>query len=133
MKIVPTNYEGNIRIGRLNEYGSLAPYISESEILHPYTRNTRKSKIKKVAKGIGVGLAVIGTVAGAVAVYAVGGALIGAVFGEILDHVPYLGPAIQDTLNTIFHTNYFTGNLDKVGATLGFIGGFFRYVPPKNE
>jgi hypothetical protein len=109
-----------------SNFGSLFPYLQEN-----FNKIKRKRKIGKyvtnickedVAAGVTIGAIAVG----ATLLYAAGGAIIGAICGEILDHLPYLNTAISDTLNTIFHTNYFTGNLDKLGATLGFIGGFLK-------
>jgi hypothetical protein len=108
-----------------SNFGSLSPYLQEN------FKTKRKWKIEKYITNISkediiVGMVTGAVVAGATLLYAAGGAIIGAICGEILDHLPYLNTAISDTLNTIFHTNYFTGNLDKLGATLGFISGFFK-------
>jgi hypothetical protein len=67
------------------------------------------------------------------ALHALMGALLGALVGEILDWIPYLNTVIPETLNAMFHTNYFTGNLDKFGATLGFISGLFKSGYPEPE
>lgn len=65
------------------------------------------------------------------------GAGVGAITGEILDHLPYLRHAIPEGI--AYLGNAFTdqdtiqkakqcldGNLDKVGAAVGFIGGYLR-------
>lgn len=64
------------------------------------------------------------------------GAICGAIGGEILDHLPYLKHAIPSGF--YYLANYISpesaehakaalyGNLDKVGAVFGFIGGFFK-------
>ena len=62
------------------------------------------------------------------------GAAIGALCGEILDHIPYLNHAIPEGLYYLanyinpsaaeYARNVLVGNLDKVGAVLGFICGF---------
>ncbi|MCC5993978.1 MAG: hypothetical protein LM587_00030 [Candidatus Aenigmarchaeota archaeon] len=107
------NYENRKRSG---VSGSITPYLSD-------LKNNLKKRFKKY---VGTGIVLVAIGAGLVFLNATLGAFVGALFGEILDHIPYLNTAISDTLNTMFHTNYFTGNLDKVGATLGFVAGFFK-------
>ena len=81
---------------------------------------------------IGVELGVRGILAGldaaSVLVWVAGSAALGALAGEIVDHIPYLNYAIPKSLEEILKTNYFYGNLDKLGATLGFIGGYFKGI-----
>ena len=65
------------------------------------------------------------------------GAGFGALGGEILDHIPYLnqaipkgvaylGNAFSDSDTTQQVMDYLNGNLDKVGACMGFLGGFVK-------
>ena len=82
--------------------------------------------------------ALVGGIGTAVVIFAsVAGAGFGAIGGEILDHMPYLNHAIpegiaylgnafsdQDTVEEA--TQYLQGNLDKVGAAMGFLGGYVR-------
>jgi hypothetical protein len=66
----------------------------------------------------------------------VGSATVGAICGEVLDYVPYLSSAIPEGIEYLARfVNPETtqevrvtlqGNLDKVGAAAGFVGGFFR-------
>jgi len=75
-------------------------------------------------------------VGGVIIIGAIIGSVIGALCGEILDHVPYLNNAIPEGLgylgscisgeNTETEVEALKGNLDKLGAALGFIGGFFK-------
>ena len=86
--------------------------------------------------GTGVGVAGVVGVGGLTVAGTVLGTGIGAGMGEILDHVPYFNHAIPDGVGYI--ANYFNpetaqrgrellyGNLDKLGAALGFIGGFLK-------
>lgn len=77
-----------------------------------------------------------GVAAALVALQASAGAAFGAIAGQIIDWVPYFNQAIpegiayvgnaligQDTASTI---ECLQGNLDKVGAAAGFLGGFVR-------
>ena len=68
------------------------------------------------------------------------GAVVGSAIGECLDHIPYLNYAIPQGIaylgnafsdqNTVKDTvQYLYGNLDKVGAAVGFIGGYIRSRP----
>ncbi len=108
--------------------------------------NKIKSPLRKGLEGVGL-IALIGT-GGAIstgigatvaAAFLPGimGSAIGGLSGEILDHIPYLNTAIPEGFaylgnvftdqNTIEEaTKYLTGNLDKVGAGLGFSGAYFR-------
>ncbi len=81
------------------------------------------------AIGIGVGAALM-------AAHASAGAAFGAIAGQILDWMPYFNHAIPEGIayvgNAIFGQDaaptieYLQGNLDKVGAAAGFLGGFVR-------
>jgi hypothetical protein len=51
---------------------------------------------------------------------------IAAVMGEAMDHVPYINTAVPEAINQIAKTEYFHGNLDKLGAALGFLGCYLR-------
>ena len=86
---------------------------------------------------LGTGVLVGGIGAAVVVVASVAGAGFGAIGGEILDHVPYLNHAIpegiayignafsdQDTVKNA--KEYLQGNLDKVGAAMGFLGGYVK-------
>jgi hypothetical protein len=119
------NYENRKRSG---VSGSITPYLSD--LKNNLKKRFEKSDYFKIyyisSKDVGTGIVLVAIGAGLVFLNATLGAFVGALFGEILDHIPYLNTAISDTLNTVFHTNYFTGNLDKVGATLGFVAGFFK-------
>lgn len=93
----------------------------------------------KVSKWIGYTVLGVGGVA-AVGGVIVGGTVLGtaagAGMGEIIDHVPYFNRAIPNGIGYI--ANYFNpeaartgrellyGNLDKLGAALGFVGGFLK-------
>lgn len=79
----------------------------------------------------------VGAVTGMLAlILAAFGAIYGAIGGEILDHLPYLKHAIPNGF--YYLANYISpdaaekakialqGNLDKVGAVMGFLGGFFK-------
>jgi len=120
-------------IKRSDTLGSIRLYLEklEDRFSRKYNDYTKVYRIS--GKDVGTGIALVGLGAGFIFLSATLGALIGALFGEILDHTPYLNTAISETLNTMFHTNYFTGNLDKLGATLGFIGGFFKSYHLKSE
>jgi len=85
-----------------------------------------KKKLYDIAGITAAGGTLVGLGGVAVLIGAAGSAALGALAGEIVDHIPYLNYAIPKTLEEIFKTNYFYGNLDKLGATLGFIGGFFK-------
>ena len=82
-----------------------------------------------------LGVTVVG--AGVLVIGSTLGAGIGAVCGQILDWVPYLnhaipegvaylGNAFGDTDNTREVIGTLEGNLDKVGAGMGFVGGFLK-------
>ena len=114
---------------RSDTLGSIRLYLGRLE-----DRFSRKYKVYRTfIEDVGTGIALVGLSAGLIILSATLDALIGALFGEILDHTPYLNTAISETLNTIFHTNYFTGNLDKLCATLGFVRGFFKSYHLKSE
>ena len=118
---------------RSDTLGSIRLYLGElkDRISRKYNDYTKVYRIS--GKDVGTGIALVGLGAGFIFLSATLGALIGALFGEILDHTPYLNTAISETLNTIFHTDYFTGNLDKLGATLGFFSGFFKSYHPRSK
>jgi CTP-dependent riboflavin kinase len=111
---------------RSDTLGSIRLYLDklEDRLQRKYNDYTKVYRIS--SEEVYAGIALVGLGAGLIFLSATLGALIGALFGEILDHTPYLNTAISETLNTMFHTNYFTGNLDKLGATIGFVGGFFK-------
>ncbi len=85
---------------------------------------------------VGGTAAVTALLGGTIIVGSIVGTAGGALMGEVLDHVPYFKHAIPDGI--FYVANYFDpeharqarevlyGNLDKLGATLGFIGGFAR-------
>ncbi|MFH1425302.1 MAG: hypothetical protein ABIG28_01045 [archaeon] len=50
----------------------------------------------------------------------------GSLAGEIIDQTPYFSTAISETLNQITHSDFFQGNLDKLGTTLGFASHYLR-------
>jgi hypothetical protein len=108
--------------------GSITPYLSD--LKNNFKKRFKRSDYFKIynisGEDVGTRLALVAIGAGLVLLNVTLGAFVGALFGEIIDHIPYLNTAISDTLNVMFHTNYFTGNLDKVGATLGFVAGFFK-------
>ena len=81
------------------------------------------------------GLGCLG-VSGLVILVSTGGALLGGLTGEICDNTPYIYSAIPEGIGNLARyfvdskyvteaTSYMTGNLDKLGAAFGFIGGFF--------
>jgi hypothetical protein len=94
--------------------------------------DTLKTTGKVLAIGAGTSL----VTAGLIILGASVGSAVGAIGGEILDHIPYLKKAIPDGIGYL--TNYINpdatvnaqaalyGNLDKIGAAMGFIGGFYR-------
>lgn len=43
-----------------------------------------------------------------------------ALLGELADNFPYIRTAIPHVMQEVTGSNYFYGNLDKLGATLGF-------------
>ncbi|MBI4167750.1 MAG: hypothetical protein HY515_02225 [Candidatus Aenigmarchaeota archaeon] len=43
-----------------------------------------------------------------------------ALVGELADHTPYLNTAVPNVMKAFTDSDYFFGNLDKVGATIGF-------------
>ncbi len=51
----------------------------------------------------------------------VGYIAVSALLGELMDHVPYMHTAIPHAIEGITRSNYFYGNLDKLGAALGFV------------
>ncbi|MBI1969029.1 hypothetical protein HYS49_03905 [Candidatus Woesearchaeota archaeon] len=86
---------------------------------------------------IGTGVIVAGVSGVVVMLGASVGAAFGALGGQILDWVPYLnhaipeglaylGNAVSDTDTTQDTLRYLDGNLDKVGAVLGFVGVYIR-------
>ncbi len=93
--------------------------------------------LEDIAKGIGVGtIALVGTSAVAL-LYGTAGSFMGALAGQICDVVPYVKHAIPEGIGYIAQyisdaetakhaTQALYGNLDKVGAALGFTGGFIR-------
>jgi len=95
-------------------------------------RSYKKDLLEKVIYGA----AAAAGIAGAVVVSSTAGAAVGSLCGEILDHIPYLNRAIPEGL--YYLANYINpdaaeyaktdleGNLDKVGAAMGFIGGFYK-------
>jgi hypothetical protein len=109
-----------------NDLGSIKLYLdsSKNNRLKKYDEYT--NLYRKTGKYVGAGIALVGLGAVLIFISATLGAFVGALFGEILDHTPYLSTAISETLNAAFHTEYFTGNLDKLGATLGFVSGFLK-------
>jgi len=84
----------------------------------------------------GAGAAVV--MAGAVIASAAAGSAFGAIGGEILDHIPYLKRAIPEGIGYLANyinpesaekaTTALKGNLDKIGAALGFFAGFYRKI-----
>ncbi|HLC97962.1 MAG TPA: hypothetical protein VJC21_04240 [Candidatus Nanoarchaeia archaeon] len=86
---------------------------------------------------IGTGV-IVGGVAGVVVVVGASvGAAFGALGGQVLDWIPYLntaipegiaylGNAVSDTDTTQDTLRYLEGNLDKVGAVMGFVGGYLK-------
>jgi hypothetical protein len=112
--------------------GSIRLYLDKREDRFSKKYNDY-TKVYISGKDVATGIALVGVGAGLIFLSATLGALIGALFGEILDHTPYLNTAISETLNVIFQTNYFNGNLDKLGATLGFVSGFFKNYNLKLE
>lgn len=92
-----------------------------------------RDTLEKIALGIGAG----GIVAGTILSATTAGTAIGALGGQILDWVPYvnkaipkgiayLGNAFSEGDTTEQTLKYLYGNLDKVGACMGFLGGFIR-------
>jgi len=51
---------------------------------------------------------------------------IAAFIGEAMDHVPYISTAVPEALKGLTNSDYFHGNLDKLGAALGFFGYYLR-------
>lgn len=51
---------------------------------------------------------------------------IAALAGEVMDHVPYVSKAVPEAIKGLTNSEYFYGNLDKLGAVLGFVGYYFR-------
>jgi len=49
-----------------------------------------------------------------------------ALTGEVMDHVPYISTVIPEALNGLTNSEYFSGNLDKFAALLGFTGYFLK-------
>ncbi|MDT7858908.1 MAG: hypothetical protein RQ930_02600 [Candidatus Aenigmarchaeota archaeon] len=123
-------YSSHIR--RDDTLGSIRLYLDKREDRFSKKYNDY-TKVYISGKDVATGIALVGVGAGLIFLSATLGALIGALFGEILDHTPYLNTAISETLNVIFQTNYFNGNLDKLGATLGFVSGFFKNYNLKLE
>ena len=95
----------------------------------------------KIATGtvygaVGIGVGALG------AAIVVGGTILGtatgAGIGEVIDHVPYLSRAIPDGISltaSYFNSeaaqaskDYLDGNLDKLGASLGFVGTFIYSI-----
>jgi hypothetical protein len=114
--------------------GSIRPYLCGPQSRFQKGDYIKAYRTSSEDVGAGSRLArLIGLIFLSTALRALMGALIGALVGEILDYIPYLNTAISETLNTMFHTNYFTGNLDKFGATLGFISGLFKSGCPEPE
>jgi hypothetical protein len=118
---------------RSDTLGSIRLYLGRLGDRFSRKYNDYTKVYRTFIEDVGTGIALVGLSAGLIILSATLDALIGALFGEILDHTPYLNTAISETLNTIFHTNYFTGNLDKLGATLGFVSGFFKSYHLKSE
>ena len=86
---------------------------------------------------IGAGVIVAGIGGVAVMFGASVGAAFGALGGQILDWIPYLnsaipegiaylGNAVSDTDTTQDTLRHLEGNLDKVGAAMGFVGGYLK-------
>ncbi len=98
--------------------------------------NPKYNAIRQTLEKITVGVGAVSILMGLAARVTIGDAALGALCGEILDRTPYLKHAIPDGLNYL--AMYITpetakqaktaleGNLDKVGAAMGFIGGFYR-------
>ena len=99
--------------------------------------------LKEILAIIGGIIAIPCLIVFGILIYAIGGAVVGAVCGEILDYIPYLKDAIPQGLGLLFNffslentlpaCNILKGNLDKLGAALGFIGGFFRTSMSNNS
>jgi hypothetical protein len=49
-----------------------------------------------------------------------------ALVGEAMDHAPYISTAVPEAIEQLTRSEYFHGNLDKLGAALGFIGHYLR-------
>ncbi len=49
-----------------------------------------------------------------------------ALAGEVMDHVPYISTAVPEAIKGLTNSGYFYGNLDKLGAALGFIGYYLN-------
>lgn len=47
--------------------------------------------------------------------------IIAGTIGQIFDYIPYVGAALSNTLNAFTNSTYFTGNLDKLGITIGVL------------
>jgi len=51
---------------------------------------------------------------------------VAALAGEAMDHVPYISTAVPEAIKGLTNSEYFYGNLDKLGAALGFIGHYLK-------
>ncbi len=49
-----------------------------------------------------------------------------ALTGEVMDHMPYISTVIPEAIGGLTNSEYFSGNLDKFGALLGFTGYFLK-------
>jgi len=93
--------------------------------------------LEDIAKVTG-GAVLVGAGATAVAfVAATGGALMGGLAGQICDIIPYVNHAIPEGIAYVGNcftegdtakeaTQYLQGNIDKLGAAAGFVGGYFK-------
>ncbi len=90
--------------------------------------------LEKIIMGVGATTLAAGVIITGAAI----GSITGSFVGEVLDHLPYLKHAIPEGLSYL--ANYINpeaakqakialeGNLDKVGAAMGFIGGFYKSI-----
>ncbi len=107
-------------------------YVADVIEEHTTTRRTRiadsirRNGIIKtyssmeIPRAIGSFLGKMATAAGYIA--------FAALVGELADHTPYLSTAVPDVMKAFTGSDYFFGNLDKAGATLGL---FFSIYTPR--
>ena len=112
----------------------MSEYKNESKSLEDIIyENNSESRFDKIKEYTLIGSGITGLVLGALAGYTILSTAVGAFMGEILDHIPYFNTAIPKAIEELTRSSYFYGNLDKLGAALGFIGSFFRAYTPSHK
>ena len=90
--------------------------------------NPKKAQVDKLREnGLGgyiLDKAIFNTLGGIVGLGVTVG--LAALAGEVMDHIPYISTAVPEAIRGLTNSEYFYGNLDKLGATLGFVGKYIK-------